>query len=337
MRAWGLFNGPQLPLETLFEGMRPGMTNEQREVFYGRSWLLSHYLLLDPHRRGQLTTYINAIAKGASSQIAARQAFGDLTQLNKELDAYRNKPLLQFRVPASDIHVKPIIVTPLTQGGAAVILARARIKNDLAKDAAEPIAAQVRAIEAKYPGDELVETTLAEVELDARHAAAAEAAADKALSSNPHNTEAMVLKGRAMAERAREMTGPGRHELFEKARETIIEANKLDTENPEPLFEFYRTFLEEGIRPTDNAIAALHYASDLAPQDLGVRMNSAIAYLNEGKDKEARATLIVVAYSPHVEQMGELARRMIADIDSGTPRSALMELRSRATQAPTGH
>jgi hypothetical protein len=72
MRAWGLFNGPQLPLETLFEGMRPGMTNEQREVFYGRSWLLSHYLLLDPHRRGQLTTYINAIAKGASSQIAAR-------------------------------------------------------------------------------------------------------------------------------------------------------------------------------------------------------------------------------------------------------------------------
>ena len=117
--------------------------------------------------------------------------------------------------------------------------------------------------------------------------------------------------------------------LFEQARAALIAANKLDTEDPEPLYEFYRTFLREGVRPTDNALAALHYASDLAPQDLGVRMNSAIAYLNEGKAKEARATLTVVAYSPHVEQMGDVAKQMIAAIDSGNPRAALLELRHR--------
>lgn len=336
MRAWGLFNGPQLPLEVLFQGMHEGMTNAQRDVFYGRAWLLSHYLLLDPHRHGQLSAYIDAISKGVSSIDAARQVFGDLTQLGKELDAYRNKPLVQFRVPASDIHLKPITVAPLTEGGAAVILARARIKNDLSGDAVEPMVAQVRAIEAKYPGDELVESTLAEVELDGHHAAAAEAAAEKALKANPRNTEVLVLKGRAMAELAKESTGPNRHDLFEQARQTLIAANKLDTEDPEPLFEFYRSFLEEGIRPTDNALAALHYASDLAPQDLGVRMNSAIAYLNEGKDKDARATLTVVAYSPHSAHMGDLARHMIADIDAGKARAALMELHGQARQA-SGH
>ena len=57
-------------------------------------------------------------------------------------------------------------------------------------------------------------------------------------------------------------------------------------------------------QPTANAIAALHYASDLAPQDFNVRMNSAIAYLNEGKFAEAKSALTVVAYSPHAHGAG---------------------------------
>jgi hypothetical protein len=85
------------------------------------------------------------------------------------------------------------------------------------------------------------------------------------------------------------------------------------------------------VRPNDNAIAALHYASDLAPQDLGVRLNSAIAYLNEDKVKEARNTLTIVAYSPHAEEVGDLARRMIAAIDAGKGKAALLELRNRSS------
>jgi hypothetical protein len=326
-RGYGLFMGPQLPLETLFKGMQPGMTNDQRDVFYGRSWLLTHYLLLDPRRHGQLDAYVAALTKGASSLDAARQAFGDIGQLDKELNAYRNRKLLEFQVPAAHIRVQPVTVTPLSPGAGEVMLARARIKNDIKRDAIEPVAAQVRAIEARYPGDELVEATLAEAELIGGHAQAAEAAADRALKANPRNTEAMVLKGRAIADRADGVEDEAnRKALFEQARATLIAANKLDTEDPEPLFEFYKTFLREGVRPTANALAALHYASDLAPQDLGVRMNSAIAYLNEGKPREARDTLTVVAYSPHVEEVGDIARRMIADIDAGNAKGALEEL-----------
>lgn len=336
-RAYGLFLGPQLPLESLLQGLQPNMTNAQRDVFYGRSWLLTHYLELDNHRRGQLTAYLNAMDKGASSLEAARQVFGDFMQVDKELNLYETKPLLKFEVPASLIHLDPITVIPLSVGGSQVILERARLKYGVKPDEAEMIAARLRSVESAHPGDELVETTLAEAELEAGHAAAAEAAADRALSSNSQSIDAMVLKGKALCARADDLEGESRHSLFEKARTQFIGANKLDTENPDPLYEFYRTYLREGVRPNDNAIAALHYASDLAPQDLGVRMNSAIAYLNQGEPKEARTALTVVAYSPHGIEMADIARHMIADIDSGNAKAALFEFRRSRPQGSTGH
>jgi tetratricopeptide (TPR) repeat protein len=326
-RAWGLFNGPKLPLETLFAGLQPNLTNQQREVFYGRGWLLAHYLLMEQRRQGQLAKYVDAMSQGASALQAGRQVFGDLSQLDKELDAYRSKPLLEFKIGAAKIHLGNIDVEPLSQGAGQVVLTRAKIKYGAEGDSAEALAAQVRAVESRFPGDELVETTLAEAELDAGHASAAEAAADRALKANPNDTEAMGLKGRAIEEGAKDADGDVRKNLFERARQTFIAANKLDTEDPEPLYDFYWSYLREGIRPTENALAALHYASDLAPQDLGVRMSSAVAYLNEGKLKEARSTLSLVAYSPHAQEMGEVAQRMMADIDAGDGKAALRETR----------
>jgi hypothetical protein len=282
---------------------------------------------MDQHRRGQLSAYLAAMSSGASSTEAAHQVFGDIKKLEAELNAYEKRPLMKFEVPASAIHLQPIVVTALSAGGSQVIMARARIKNGVKKEDAEAIAGQLRSIETKFAGDELVETTLGEAELDAGHPQAAEAAADLALKANAQSTEAMVLKGRSIAERAADAENDSRHLLFEEARQSFIAANKLETEDPEPLYEFYRTYPREGVRPTANALAALHYASDLAPQDLGVRMNSAIAYLDEGKVRDARAILTVVAYSPHVAEMGDVARRMIADIDLGKASAALFEIR----------
>ena len=114
---------------------------------------------------------------------------------------------------------------------------------------------------------------------------------------------------------------PEQHEIERLRREVA----KLKAERD--ILKKGRSFLREGVRPTDNAIAALHYASDLAPQDIGVRMNSAVAYLHEGKLKEARYTLSVVAYSPHADSAAVVARRMMADIDAGNGKAALQETR----------
>lgn len=142
----------------------------------------------------------------------------------------------------------------------------------------------------------------------------------------------MILKGRAIIDQA--VDAPrDQGASYSEARRLFVAANKIDPEDPEPLMEFYKAYLREGVMPTKNAIEALHYASNLAPQDLNVRMNSAVAYLNENKLKEAKATLTPVAFSPHGGGIAEEARRMIERIDAGDAKGALR--RPRPEPKPT--
>jgi tetratricopeptide (TPR) repeat protein len=323
-RYYGLLNGKQLPLETLLSGKYDKITEEEHESIYGRGWLLTHYLTFEPSRKGQLRTYLLALAKGADPLQAARDNFGDLKQLERDLERYMRRSKMQYlKVSGTALNFAPIQMSEVSVGGAAVMPLLAEIKNGVSGSAAEPMAQKVRAVERLYPGDELVETTLAQAELDARHFDAAEAAADRAIRVNARNTEAMVLKGQSIMERAEALTGNARHDLFEQARNTFIAANKIDAEDPEPLADYYEAYAREGRRPTDNAIAALHYASDLAPQDLGLRMNSALAYLQENKPRDARQALIPIAYDPHGGDFAKIARAMMERIDAGDSKGAL--------------
>ena len=196
------------------------------------------------------------------------------------------------------------------------------------------MAQKVRAVERLYRGDELVETTLAQAELDAKHFDAAEAAADRATKVNARNTDAMVIKGQSIMERAAPASGNARQDLFEQARNTFIAANKIDAEDPEPLADYYEAYVREGRQPTDNAIAALHYASDLAPQDLNLRMNSALAYLAENKARDARQALIPIAFDPHGGDFAKIARAMMERIDAGDTKGAIAAVTASDFKSP---
>ena len=323
-RAYSLVGGFKLPIETILSGSMQKRGTEEQSSLYARGWLLAHYLTFEPSRRGQLEKYLDGIAKGVDPVQSARAAFGDLRQLDRELDRYLERPRLPIiKVSGNVLKTGPIDVQPLSPGGAAVIRLLAQSKRGVNKQAAEPLAGRVRAVEAKYLGDKLVELTLAEAELDAGHADAAEAAADRALKADPKSTEAMIDKGRAVAARAEKLEGPARHDAFEDARRLFIAANKLDTEDPEPLMMFYRTYLMEHVRPTENAVAALHYASELAPQDKGLRMTSGARYLADGQLKVARRALLPIAYDPHGGTLATVASAMIDKIDHGDAKGAL--------------
>lgn len=323
-RYYGLVTGQSLPLETLLSGHYDKITTDERESIYGRGWLLAHYLTFEPSRKGQLEAYLAAMAKGTEPLAAARQAFGDLAQLQRNLDDYLHRSKLSYiQIPASALTVKPVSVTQVSAGGSAVLPLLVEVKNGVSKDQAEALAAKVRAVETRYPGDQLVEETTAEAELDSDHPQAAEAAADRALKANPRDTDALVLKGRAIADRADKAAGPGRHALFDQARQIFISTNRIDTEDPEPLMEFYKMFVREGIPPSPNAIAALHYASDLAPQDTGLRMTSAMQYLIDGKAADCRRALAVVAYDPHGGELAQTARQVLTKVNADDVSGAL--------------
>lgn len=337
-RAYGLVFGTRLPLETMLSGSYSKLSPDQRESLYGRGWLLVHYLTFEKSRSGQIDRYADLLAKGTPSLDAARAAFGDLKQLDRDLDGYENRGKMSyFNLAGARFQSGNISIQPLSEGAAKVIPLRIQSKRGVDDKTAEPLAVQVRAVEARYPGDELVELTLAEAEIDAGHIDASEAAADRALKANSQNSKALIFKGRAVAMRADKVEGPGRHAGFEEARHLFIAANKIDTEDPEPLFLFYKSFGMEGVRPTANALAALHYASDLAPQDEGVRMTSAAAYLNEGKLAEAKFALMPVAYDPHGGSLAKVARAMMDKIDSGDAKAALSAGEAAAGGAARSH
>lgn len=320
-RAYGLFELKALSWPAILAGMHDKMTNDERESFYGRGWLLTHFLTFEPSRKGQLDGYLTAIAKGVSP-VTAAAAFGNLGQLEKDLDAYMKRSRLQFvKIGASVLPPKQVEISTLTPGAAAILPRRMELKNGVSKDALPALVQQIRAVAASYPGDPLVETTLAEAELTSGNGAAAEAAANRALKVTPRDIEAMILMGRALLERLSNNDN-AKPADFAEARQLFMSANKLDTEDPEPLIEYYKSYLFARVRPTANAIAALHYASNLAPQDVGLRINSAMQYLRDGKVAEARRTLVVVAYDPHAKEAAEAARRMIGRIDAGDAKGA---------------
>ena len=291
---------------------------------YGSSWLLTHYLTFEPTRRGQLVKYTQLYAKGVEPMAVAAQAFGDLNVLRKGLEAYLAKPKLNgYKIAAVAIGEPRIEVAALSPGAAAVMEDRIQSRVGVDAKTAGPIAIRMAAAAARFPGDLFVQRALAEAEVDAHHFDAAGAAADRALKIDSRDVESLLLKGRAV------MAGSAPDRMA-AARKWFMAANAIDPEGPEPLMMFYRTYVQGGARPTANAIAALHYASDLAPQDVGLRMNSAIQYLRDGKLKEGRARLASVAYNPHGGEAAKMAREVMTRLDALDAAGAMALLDAKA-------
>ena len=320
-RAYDLFTGVQIPLEKLLAGNYGKLSRDERASLYARGWLLAHYLTFETSRQGQLAIYLHGIAKGDDPLAAARQAFGDFKELDRNLDSYAERRRMKYLpVAASHLQIGPIEVTPLSAGAAAILPLRMQSKRGVDDKTAGPLADQIRSVAAQYPDDPLVQVTLAEAEHDAGNLDAAWAAAERALKADPKSAEAMIYKGRLMMGRAEKS---GTDADWKEARRWLLAANKLDTEDPEPLMLFYESYVRQGEPPTANAIAALHYASRLAPQDGGLRMTSAMQYINERKLDEARLEIAPIAYDPHGGSYAAAARQVLELVSKGDVKGAL--------------
>ena len=88
---------PVAELLQLDWGRLGGRTAAAKDSFYGNSWLLYHYLSTDESRRGQLREYWIEVLKGTPSLDAARAVFGDVGQLQRQINShYRNPERLWF-------------------------------------------------------------------------------------------------------------------------------------------------------------------------------------------------------------------------------------------------
>lgn len=297
-----------LPLNKMLSGDYLYLTMLEFETLYGRGWLLTHLLSFDQRRRGQLTSYLNEIARGTPPLQAAQTAFGDLKVLDKELyDYFKADKFTVATIPANKLRIPPIEVKPLSPAMAAMMDAHIRFARGGDKMAASSIANRASAAVQRYPGDSRATALLAEMEVAAKDYPGAMAAADAALKVDPNSGSALMAKGTALMEMAK--ANPATAD-WATIRSYFSRANRIDTEDAEPLILFYRTYAAQGARPTANALDGLRYALDLAPQDSKLRLEVVGDLLKENHVDEARDALTSLAYSPHAGKAHDTVRRL---------------------------
>jgi len=288
------------------------------DMFYGKSWLLYHYLTMEPARRGQLRGYLQAMRAGKSSREAAETVFGDLAQLERELDRYQDRrEILGLVFQPNQLDTPQVAVRALSAGEAAMMPVQIRSKRGVTREQASELVVEARTIAARYPGDPAVLAALAEAEHDAGNEAEAIAAADAALALDPNRVNAYVQKGFALFALAAE--AEDRDAAYRAAREPFLALNRIENDHPLPLIFYNRSFAERGVQPPENAAHALERAAELAPFDISLRLNLAIQQLREGQLEQARTNFLPIAYNPHGGELADGARTVIERIDGGTP------------------
>ncbi|MFP5330372.1 MAG: hypothetical protein ACLGHC_09610 [Alphaproteobacteria bacterium] len=321
-RSAGIFAPDRdFPVSAMVGDTTRSLDGWQRELLYSRGWLLTHYLTFEPSRKGQLDRYVEGIRSGKPPVESAKNAFGDLLKLGRDLDAYaRRKTLSGTIIQTDQSKIGSIDIRPLTPPEEAILPVRMRSDFGVSPATARWVAGRARNVARRFPDSPVVQAALAEAEYDARDYTAAIAAADRALSANPNNVAALIYRGRALMALAKE--NPSSAD-WQGIRNWFVRANHADPENPEPLMRFYQTYKEAGATPPAGAVKGLLYALVLAPQDNNLRLMAVRQLLIDQKLPEARESFAPLAFDPHARDFRDTAKSVLQAIEASEPARAV--------------
>ena len=318
-----LLRGMSLP--EMLGGIYNQTTGQEWVSQYSRGWLLAHYLAFEPSRRGQASKYVTLIQSGTPALEAAKQAFGDLKVLEKDLEKYRGRDTLPTRIiPASMIKVGDVQVRQLAPDEEAAVTLRMRLEGrqgDVAT--ARSVAGAARSAAERFPTNDDVLEVLAQAELQAKHYAEASVAADKAIALDPKAVKALIYKGRAELELAKKNKQAAN---WPAIRGWFSKANHLDPQAPEPLMYYYETYDEQGGTPPTQAVDGLLFAVELVPRDFDLRLLAVRQLLKENDGPDASATFGPIAYYPHSGKEKRRNLDIMGKIQKGDTQGALQML-----------
>jgi tetratricopeptide (TPR) repeat protein len=322
-RAYELFEAKDVGIEALLgrETYKKSKSSAYDE-FYGRSWLLYHYLTLSGERKGQLTQYEVALANGASELDAARKAFGDLKLLEKEMNSYLNNSKMNYLPISGDkLSVGPITVRKMREAEAAIMPVILKSKRGVTKEMAKALLPRAQAVAVKHPNDPTVLSALAEAEHDAGNYAIAIEMADKALALDPKSPNAHVQKIYALAQLAEK--AEDKEAAWKHVRKASVVFNKIENDHPIPLIYYYRSYAEMSKNVPEVAAHGLERALSLAPFDQRLRWDVVQQLLDEEKYMLAHFTLLPLANDPHNRSEDNPALKLLAEVKKKIEMQAL--------------
>ncbi len=297
-----------MPVDRLFD-LQNRQWGSDGQRFYATGWLLTHYVAFEPTRRQHFARYLDLMAEGLPSGEAARTAFGDLARLDEELASYRRSRLGYLELGPERVATPSVTVAALSESDGAAIPHYLALWLDQDE---EDLLPRLRAMETENGGSGLFMTVLAMAELARGNPQAADEAAARAMELRPGKAEPMLLRVRALLERAYEEEDES---LYAEASRMAAAANRLDPEDPEALKLYYRVSKERHGRATDMAVDGLVAAIAKAPQDFNMRMTAAQALGRQGRVAEVRRLMVPVVNDPHHPERAAQAREMLAEIE----------------------
>jgi hypothetical protein len=316
-RVSGLLNGSWVSSRDLLT-KRPGqLTEQQGFLYYGQSWLLTHYMLSDPERKKRLSDFVAATARGEDALSAWPKTTGiPVEDLERVLRGYLrsaipNKTLVRDKQPDF-----PMTVTTLPASAADLLLENQMAKRGPPKELGAKLLRTVRVDAARYPGDRLATLALARVEADHGDRAAANKLLDDWIAVHADDAEALRLAGESRLDAAKALEGKPEEAkaLFAEAARLFGRANKAQPDSYQTLYDFARTRMSEPGYPTENTLNVLELAAQLAPQVLTIRLNAGQAMAARGRYADAVRMLEPVANNPHGGKGAEAAAGLLKAI-----------------------
>ena len=268
-----------------------------RDAFqhYGTGWLLAHYLSFDIEREQTLRRYLVALGNGADSLTTAREMFGDLRELERTLDRYKEGQFPGYEV-RPNITTEPTVTTrQLTEVEVDLINHEMRLQAGVTRSAAAGVASSLRNLTERHPNSSAVYRWLAEAEYDARNYVASEQAAARAIELDATNIDAFLYRAMAAIEMAK--TEPG---YLAAARQHLSAAATLDEYDPRSMILYYQTHYDEtNGQPPEHAIIALEQALDNAGSDTAYRLMLGRQLVMEERYNDARIVLLPALFTGH--------------------------------------
>lgn len=313
-RAYELGQAREVPLKLLLNTKEYlASKGKAYDNFYGKSWLLYHYLTFNPGRRKQFLDYQNKLMTGSSENEAA-EVFGDIGQLSKELRLYRkNRKWTYFSRPRAELKIGQITIRTLRRGEAAMMPVIMRSKRGVNTEQAIELLPDAQKIAALYPDDSAVQAALAEAEYDAGNNKAAIAAADRALGRDSKHMNAHIQKGFALARLAND--SDDQEVAWKAVRRQFVKANKIENDHPIPLLYFYNSYRDAGRDIPEIAVQGLERALEFAPFDSRLRWMVANQHAQDKRYDHAIHTLRPLANNPHRSKQSDLAEKFLAALE----------------------
>lgn len=315
-RAYELALARSVPIELLLDTQAyQANKSKQYDSFYGQSWALYHMLHFSQDRKGQMEVYLAKLSEGQTEIEAAKTAFGDLKELDRDLTSYlRQRKITTYKIPAHYLKTGEIRIRKLNAAEAEMMPIRIRSKRGVDEEQAAALLGEARAVGAKYPHIPFVQSALAEAEFDAGNDKEAIAAADRAIAADPNRINAHIQKGYALARMAQD--ADDQDAAWKAVRTQFVKVNRIENDHPIPLMQFYLSYRGQGITPPEIAVQGLQRALELAPYDPQLRWMNANQYMIDGKYDWAVVTLGPLANNPHPSSLSEMAQALMKEAEA---------------------